>query len=190
MTEPKPLDQYLFTPARVRFLDFWHILAPGAEDPESEYRFHPQRRWRFDWAWPAQKVAVEYEGGIFGRRGAHGSVSGIMRDIEKYNAATLLGWRVFRCTVKMLEENPAGFIGMVKDALEERRSPMCCCADEAAGLRQEVARLEAVRGARRVFAMPRFAAARNTATPCPPSRPSGTPARFACCRGSDDTSWR
>lgn len=32
-----------------------------------EFRFHPKRMWRFDFAWPAQKVALEFQGGTFGR---------------------------------------------------------------------------------------------------------------------------
>jgi hypothetical protein len=34
-------------------------------DVEFEHRFHPVRRWRFDAAFPARKVAVELDGGIF-----------------------------------------------------------------------------------------------------------------------------
>jgi hypothetical protein len=34
---------------------------------QAEYRFHPKRMWRFDRAWPAVKVAVEFHGGTFGR---------------------------------------------------------------------------------------------------------------------------
>ena len=35
--------------------------------PEREYKFHPSRRWRFDFAWPALylRIAVEVEGAIF-----------------------------------------------------------------------------------------------------------------------------
>ena len=32
--------------------------------PEREFRFC-ERRWRFDFAWPSHKVAVEIDGGIF-----------------------------------------------------------------------------------------------------------------------------
>ncbi len=64
---------------------------------EPEYRFHPKRKWEFDFAVPSLKIAVEIEGGIFaGKRLGHSSGAGIKRDMEKYNAAQLLGWRVFR----------------------------------------------------------------------------------------------
>lgn len=60
-----------------------------------EYRFSRERLFRFDFAWPKAKVALEVEGGVF-IRGAHGSISGIKRDLEKYNLAASLGWRIFR----------------------------------------------------------------------------------------------
>lgn len=66
-----------------------------------EYKFCPGRNFRFDFAWPQAKVALEVEGGIF-TRGAHGSVSGILRDIEKYNLAACWGWRILRVLPKDL----------------------------------------------------------------------------------------
>jgi hypothetical protein len=70
-------------------------VAAGLPAPVAEYRFHPVRLWRFDYAWPSVLVAVEQEGGIWSG-GAHARPAGIERDIEKYNAATLLGWRILR----------------------------------------------------------------------------------------------
>lgn len=63
--------------------------------PVTEYRFAPKRKFAFDYAWPSVKVALEKEGGVFTRQ-AHGSISGVLRDIEKYNLAASLGWRVLR----------------------------------------------------------------------------------------------
>lgn len=56
------------------------------------------RRFRFDFAWPKRKVAIEIEGGIF-MRGRHVRPSGFINDATKYNAATLQGWRVYRIPV-------------------------------------------------------------------------------------------
>jgi len=77
----------------------------GLPTPQTEYVFLPDRKFRFDFSWHSpggiapSKVALEVEGGIFRRgRGAHSSVSGILRDIEKYNLAVLNGWMVLRCT--------------------------------------------------------------------------------------------
>ena len=62
-----------------------------------EYRFHTTRTWRFDYAVPASRVALEVEGGVW-TGGRHTSPQGFLADIEKYNAAALLGWTVVRTT--------------------------------------------------------------------------------------------
>jgi len=67
------------------------------------HRFHEDRRWQFDFCYLDLKLAFEVEGGILRRGGgAHSSGLAILRDIEKYNAATLLGWRVFRIHGEMI----------------------------------------------------------------------------------------
>lgn len=63
----------------------------------AELRFHPTRKWRFDYAVPARRVAIEVEGGVW-TYGRHNRAAGFLKDIEKYNAAAALGWRVLRCT--------------------------------------------------------------------------------------------
>ncbi|MBO9657522.1 MAG: hypothetical protein J7527_01730 [Chitinophagaceae bacterium] len=68
----------------------------------TEHRFHPERKWRFDWCFPDSDVmiAVEYEG-IFGKgKSRHTTVNGYTGDTEKYNSASALGWKVFRVTAK------------------------------------------------------------------------------------------
>jgi very-short-patch-repair endonuclease len=65
--------------------------------PMREYRFHPERRWRFDFAWPDQFIAVEVEG-LTPLGGRHQRMSGFRSDLEKYNAAAMLGWLVLRFT--------------------------------------------------------------------------------------------
>ena len=67
----------------------------GLPAPEREYRFDPKRRWRFDFAWPSLKLAVEIEGGVW-IRGRHVRPVGYLADLEKYNRAVVLGWRVLR----------------------------------------------------------------------------------------------
>ena len=62
-----------------------------------EYQFHPTRKWRFDYAIPAHKIALEVEGGVW-TGGRQTSSVGFLKDMEKYNTATLMGWRVFRTT--------------------------------------------------------------------------------------------
>lgn len=67
----------------------------GIPAPTFEYRFHSKRRWRFDAAWPAHQIALEVEGGVW-TNGRHTRGSGFVRDMEKYNAAAVLGWRLLR----------------------------------------------------------------------------------------------
>lgn len=80
--------------------------AVGLVAPVSEYRFHPVRRWRFDWAWPSLKVALEVEGGVF-VKGRHSRGAGMVKDMEKYNAAAALGWRLVRVTPKQVRSGEA-----------------------------------------------------------------------------------
>jgi hypothetical protein len=70
-------------------------------EPEREYRFAPPRRWRFDYAWPLHRVALEVEGGAFAG-GRHTRGAGFRNDLEKYNTATAAGWRVFRVLPEQL----------------------------------------------------------------------------------------
>lgn len=71
--------------------------AAGLPEPVPEYRFHPKRRWRFDYAWPLQKLALEIEGGIW-TEGRHTRGAGALADLEKYSEAAILGWRIIYCT--------------------------------------------------------------------------------------------
>lgn len=62
---------------------------------EQNYRFSAARKFEIDIAIPEHRIGVEIEGGVFTRQ-AHGSISGILRDLEKHNLLTLQGWRVLR----------------------------------------------------------------------------------------------
>ena len=76
-----------------RFLMLWnHVKGP---DLEREYRFHHERRWRSDFAHVGARVLIEIEGGIW-VNGRHNRAAGFNADLEKYLAAGLAGWRVFR----------------------------------------------------------------------------------------------
>lgn len=67
-------------------------------DLTPEYNFSPDRDFRFDFASPQNKVAIEVQGGIWkGKRGGHTSGVGYKRDMEKFNLAASLGWRIVQC---------------------------------------------------------------------------------------------
>ncbi len=90
----------------------------GIPEPEFEYRFHPDRKWRFDLSWPkydreirdgngavvaiqtlnnaAGGLALEVQGGIFSR-GRHTQGAALIKEWEKLNRAAELGWRVIYC---------------------------------------------------------------------------------------------
>ena len=86
-------------------LDYAGILveqlrAAGILDAEREYKFHPQRKWRFDVALIAGefRLGIEIQGGLWSgvadAKRAHAMPLNIMRDYEKHNAAVVLGWKV------------------------------------------------------------------------------------------------
>ena len=69
----------------------------GFPDPTTELMFHPKRKWRFDYAWEEQKLALEVHGGIHSG-GRHTRGRGFVEDRAKMNEATLLGWTVLEVT--------------------------------------------------------------------------------------------
>lgn len=84
-------------------------------DIVKEYRFHPTRRWRFDYAIPSHKIAIEVEGGVW-IQGRHTRGSGFIKDMEKYNAAAALGWRLIRVTPQNLITNQT--LDIIKEAIQ------------------------------------------------------------------------
>lgn len=72
-----------------------HVLRRLAPDAVSEFKFHPDRRWRADFAIPSAKLLVEVDGGIWSG-GRHTRGGGFIGDMEKLNAAACLGYRVLR----------------------------------------------------------------------------------------------
>ena len=87
----------------------------GLPAPEREYRFAaPERQWRFDFAFIAQRIALEVEGGIY-VNGRHTRAQGFVKDVEKYNNAALRGWRVFRTVPGHL--NDIATLQLIADAL-------------------------------------------------------------------------
>ena len=75
------------------------VLPLLPDPPEQQYRFHPVRRWRFDYAWPDRFLAVEVDGGQWSPRGGRHNTD---RDREKLNEAAKMGWRVLRYSATML----------------------------------------------------------------------------------------
>ena len=81
---------------------------------EREYKFHPERGWRFDLAWETKwirdecfgGVAVEVHGGVHSN-GRHNRGKGFTADREKMNEAQLLGWTVLEVCDEHIESGQA-----------------------------------------------------------------------------------
>jgi len=65
---------------------------------EFEFALEQGRKWRFDVAWPGLMVAAEVDGVMWGVQGRHQRPDHLEDQNDKQNAATSLGWRVYRFT--------------------------------------------------------------------------------------------
>lgn len=75
----------------------------GLPDPVAEFQFLPTRKFRFDFAWPNQKVALECQGGIFARiPGGHNRGAQIRLEHQKRNLAAVEGWRILYCETETI----------------------------------------------------------------------------------------
>jgi hypothetical protein len=72
--------------------------ACGIEEPEKEVRVTKDRKFRFDYAWPDIRLAVELNGGIWRKGGGAHTGIGHIRDMEKFNLAQEEGWVVLQYT--------------------------------------------------------------------------------------------
>ena len=83
-----------------------------------EFQFHPTRRWRFDYAFPEKKVAVEVDGGVW-TGGRHINPAGYINDMEKLNNAAAMGWLVLRITTD--DRFASKTYELIKGTLEQRQ---------------------------------------------------------------------
>ena len=132
----------------VRAFDTILIQLGGELDaPAPEFRFHPTRQWKFDRAWEYHKVAVEVEGGVYGKKircqvcgtlvrgikadgsfgramtiaGGHRGFERFMSDKEKYNDAAMLGWTVLRFVREDILGQPFETVEKVRRALSMKQ---------------------------------------------------------------------
>jgi very-short-patch-repair endonuclease len=68
---------------------------------EREYQAIPGRRFRFDFAIPDLKIAIEYEGGTW-NNGGHVRPAHFSSDCQKYSLAAIYGWCVIRVTADLM----------------------------------------------------------------------------------------
>lgn len=64
----------------------------------------PEGNFRFDFALKCCKLAIEIEGGATSGFG-HRNIKTFLKDMRKYNAAAILGWKILRFTPSELYES-------------------------------------------------------------------------------------
>lgn len=86
----------------------WQQLCDsGLPWPQREVRFAPPRRWRFDFSWEPEKLAVEVQGGSWLPVSQHGRGSRFAGQCEKLSEAAILGWRILYCTGEQVRDGRA-----------------------------------------------------------------------------------
>lgn len=80
----------------------------GLPKPIREWRFHPERKWRCDYAWPDLQIVVETEGGVFAKGGSrHSRGAGFREDTEKYAELFARGVFVLRVLPEQIRSGAA-----------------------------------------------------------------------------------
>jgi very-short-patch-repair endonuclease len=103
-----------------RFETLWRALDGPAL--EKEFRFHPVRKWRADFAHLPSRTLIEIEGGIY-VHGRHTRGAGFAADLEIYLVAALAGWRVVRLGPNELTTESVGrLVVLVSDDSDILRS--------------------------------------------------------------------
>ena len=82
---------------------------------EREYKAIPDRRFRFDFYIPPC-LLCELQGGVYQYKPSHASASGIRRDAEKANLATLHGYKLLTFTSDMVASGEA--LRMVQEVID------------------------------------------------------------------------
>lgn len=93
MSQPKSRKPSQKSLAEEAFAKEWKLGPCGSSRVElvPEYKFHPSRGWRFDYAYLPARIAIEIEG-----LGRHQTITGFRDDCTKYFQAARYGWTVFR----------------------------------------------------------------------------------------------
>lgn len=122
------------------------LAGVGFPEFEREVQFakHLGRKWAFDYAHSSSRIALEVEGGAFGRYivitsgyerrrgqsiplkpntviragGRHNTGEGMEADAEKYSWAAILGWCVIRVTTRQIRDGIA--LTLIREAFRAR----------------------------------------------------------------------
>jgi hypothetical protein len=120
MSEPRSTYRTLAADAERNVPTAALLLAlryAGLPAPEQEYRFDAERKWSFDLAWPALRLAVEINGGAW-TNGRHTRGQGYINDLEKLNRAQLAGWLVLQFTPEQAMDGTA--LAVIEQAIRTK----------------------------------------------------------------------
>lgn len=101
-------------PTDADILMYTHLCELGFTIAQ-EWPFASGRRWRFDFAILRPKIAIEIDGAVW-TNGRHNRGSGYVKELEKFNMASLLGWRVFHFLPSQVLDGSA--IAFIRRVLE------------------------------------------------------------------------
>lgn len=98
------------------FANAWRLTGDPRK-PVAEYRFHPVRKFRFDFCFVDEKVSIEVDGGSWSPNGGRHARDS---DKVKQNLAAEMGYRVFHFSPEMLKMDPLGLAEQVRRALDQK----------------------------------------------------------------------
>lgn len=110
LPKPKSKESYNKRVVKVYFEE------QGLPTPVFEYRFHDKRKWRIDVAWPDHRLGLEVQGGIF-VQGRHSRGASLLKEWEKLNTGSAMGWRWFFCQPKDVCTQEV--VNYIKEAIDE-----------------------------------------------------------------------
>lgn len=125
MKEPSDLER--------AFMHYWRLLASDLPEPVREYAGLKPRRFRFDFAFVEEKIAIECQGGIW-THGRHSRGNGQTADYIKHNLATEAGWKLIYVTNTMLRDNPQHIVDILRILINNAHEPALRRGDGPRGI--------------------------------------------------------
>jgi very-short-patch-repair endonuclease len=95
------------------------LIQSGLGGYVKEFKAIPGRKYEWDFAYPKAKLLIEVQGATY-VKGSHSTGTGIRRDCEKLNLATIAGWRCLLFTSDMVRDDLAHPV--IADALLQKTS--------------------------------------------------------------------
>lgn len=85
----------------------YQIKVAGLPTPQTQYKFHPDRKYKADFCWPEILLVAEVDGGVWLPKGGHTSGKGYTADRIRDCEALLLGFKMMRVTPAMVKNGMA-----------------------------------------------------------------------------------